>query len=236
MIHSRPAQDYSRACAHSTDPEVIEVYLRDASQRTDGISPEIYFPRSESEVVDALKRASTLLPIGAQSSLTGGAQPFGESLLSFSAMSKIESFQVDSVTLQPGVLLHDLLDELEKRGCYYPPVPTFDGASLGGTVATDAAGAATFKYGTTRNWVEAIDIVLANGEVLELHRGEVWARDDGYFEICCTDGSRIRFQRPEIPCRTCPRTPLDISLRRKWISSIFSLVVKEAWELSRASS
>ncbi len=60
-------------------------------------------------------------------------------------------------------------------GLYYPPVPTFDGAFVGGTIATNAAGAATFKHGSTRRWVDAATIVLANGDVLDVVRG----RDSG---------------------------------------------------------
>ena len=50
-------------------------------------------------------------------------------------------------------------------------------------VSTNAAGAATFKYGATRAWVEALTVVLADGDVLDLRRGEVHAHVDGYFEI-----------------------------------------------------
>src|SRR3546814_5823049 len=55
---------------------------------------------------------------------------------------------------------------------YYPPVPTFDGAFVGGTIATNAAGAATFKYGSTRPWVDAITAVLADGSQLEIRSEE----------------------------------------------------------------
>ena len=59
----------------------------------------------------------------------------------------------------------------EPLGRYYPPAPTFLGAFLGGTVATNAAGAATFKYGTTRDWVRALTVVLPGGDVLDVERG-----------------------------------------------------------------
>ena len=55
------------------------------------------------------------------------------------------------------------------------PVPTFTGAFVGGVVATNAAGAATFKYGTTRDWVDGLTVVLVCGYVLDLERGEVRA-------------------------------------------------------------
>ena len=55
---------------------------------------------------------------------------------------------------------------------WYPPVPTYAGATVGGIVATNAAGAATFKYGSTRLWVDALTVVLADGDVLDLRRGD----------------------------------------------------------------
>ncbi len=66
-------------------------------------------------------------------------------------------------------------------GRYYPPAPTFTGAFVGGTVATNAAGAATFKYGTTRDWVQALTVVLPTGDALDVHRGATRAHPDGYF-------------------------------------------------------
>ena len=68
-------------------------------------------------------------------------------------------------------------------GPFYPPVPTYDDAVAGGVIATNAAGAATFKYGSTRDWVHAITVVLANGQVLDLERGQTTAHPDGYFEL-----------------------------------------------------
>ena len=51
-------------------------------------------------------------------------------------------------------------------------MPTYLGAFAGGAVATCAAGAATFKYGTVREWVDGLTVVLAGGDVLTLSRGE----------------------------------------------------------------
>src|SRR5207247_1508694 len=66
-----------------------------------------------------------------------------------------------------------------------PPAPTFIGAVAGGIVATNAAGAATFKYGTTRDWVRALTVVLPNGDVLDVERGAT--RATGAFEIAARD-------------------------------------------------
>ena len=70
-----------------------------------------------------------------------------------------------------------------KIGRWFPPVPTYLGAFAGGAVATCAAGAATFKYGTVRDWVDGLTVVLAGGDVLELTRGRMRRRRRGAFEI-----------------------------------------------------
>ena len=74
-----------------------------------------------------------------------------------------------------GVTLGALQDALGTRGAWFPPVPTYLGATVGGAIATNAAGAATFKYGAVRRWVQGLTIVLASGDVLRLARGDVQA-------------------------------------------------------------
>ncbi len=116
--------------------------------------------------------ADRVLPVGAQSSLTGGATPRGDLVLSTRALATIEWIDDDRVRVGAGLPLSTLQQALGARGLFYPPVPTFDGAYAGGTVATNAAGAATFKYGSTRPWVEGLTVVLADGSVLTIERGQ----------------------------------------------------------------
>ncbi len=60
---------------------------------------------------------------------------------------------------------------------FYPPDPTEMSATIGGTVATNASGARTFKYGATRPFVRRLRVALADGTVLDIPRGNVFARD-----------------------------------------------------------
>ena len=137
-----------------------------------GYASGVAFPRSVDEVAGLVRAADRVLPIGAQSSLTGGATPRGDLVLSTRALATIESLDDARVRVGAGVPLSMLQQALAARGLFYPPVPTFDGAYAGGTVATNAAGAATFKYGSTRRWVEGLTVVLADGSVLTLERGQ----------------------------------------------------------------
>ena len=107
-------------------------------------------------------------------------------------------------------------------GRWFPPVPTYLGAFAGGAVATCAAGAATFKYGTVREWVDGLTIVLAGGDVLELSRGECRATDGG-FTIETASGERSvklpDLRMPDVPKRSAgyhiaPDMDSDRSLHR----------------------
>ena len=177
-------------------------FLEDAAHYPGGHAPAAAFPRDEADVAALVRGSACVLPVGAQSSLTGGATPMGELVLSSSKMNAVEAPEGERITLQPGVALTTLRDVLDAAGKAYPPVPTFEGATVGGVVSTNAAGAATFKHGTTRDWVRGLTVVLASGEALDLERGQVRAAD-GRFVVETAQGEM------EVPAPTyrLPRVP-----------------------------
>jgi len=133
-------------------------------------------PRSEAELCAWLRANpdAAILPQGALTSLTGGATPSGEVVVSTARLTALELDAANARAVAgAGLVLADLHRALAARGLYYPPAPTHDGATIGGNVACNAAGAATFAYGTTRDWVRRIRVALRHGEVLELTRGEL---------------------------------------------------------------
>jgi D-lactate dehydrogenase (cytochrome) len=186
-IHAR-APRHAAAPRIDTDPAVLATFLSDAAHVPGGHAAGVVFPKSEAELAAVVSASARVLPIGAQSSLTGGATPRGEIILSTRALATIDVMDRHAVAVGAGVPLASLQDYLARHGRYYPPVPTYDGAFVGGTIATNAAGAATFKYGATRPWVQAMTVVLADGSVLDLVRGHVLA-SAGRFEIGRVDGS-----------------------------------------------
>jgi len=196
-VHARPPRVRSTASIKRVStPDEIEPFLSDAAHYPGGHADEVCFPASEADVAEILRDGRRVLPVGAQSSLTGGATPQGGIVLSLARMNRILGWTRTGVRVEAGLLLSQLEPELRAHDLYYPPVPTYDGASVGGTVATNAAGAATFKYGTTREWVTAITVVLAGGDVLDLHRGEAMAGAQGGFDIVTTDGRTLRVDVP----------------------------------------
>ena len=163
------------------------------------------FPRDEADVASLVTRVSRVLPVGAQSSLTGGATPRGDVVLSTRALTRLGQPSNGCIRVGAGVALNVLQGALAAVGLYYPPVPTFDGAFVGGTIATNAAGAATFKHGSTRRWIDAATIVLASGDVLDIVRGETRASADGWFEVESTTGDVRRVPLPRYVMPAVPK-------------------------------
>jgi D-lactate dehydrogenase (cytochrome) len=86
---------------------------------------------------------------------------------------------------------------------FYPPDPTELGAALGGTVATNASGARTYRYGPTRNWVRWMRVMLASGEVLEIPRGKYFATPAGEFTVIDSKGNETKVK---VPTYSMPKT------------------------------
>ncbi len=140
-----------------------------------GSAERVFNPRSESEVADILRQASaaaqTVTLSGAATGLTGGSVPKSGWVISLAHLNRIE-IQPGFAVCGAGALLRDLQAAAAKSGQFYPPDPTENSASLGGTIATNASGSRSFLYGDTRRWVGGLRVVLASGEVLALRRGE----------------------------------------------------------------
>jgi D-lactate dehydrogenase (cytochrome) len=202
-IATRPPRGVPTNLPVDTDPATLQSFVEDAAHYPGGHAAGVVLPRSEADVAAVLREHRSVLVIGAQSSVTGGATPRGEVVLSTSRMAAILEVADDFVRVQPGLPVVTLKETLSAQGRYYPPAPTYDGAFVGGTVATNASGAATFKYGSTRNWVRALTLVLASGEVLDVVRGEVRAHPDGYFEVETPTG----VVRVPVPTYVMPDVP-----------------------------
>lgn len=203
-IRARPPRQGVRRPAVLEAPDAVASYLHDAARTPGGHCPLVLLPSSEGELAWAVRHAPRLLAVGAQSSLTGGATPFGEWLLSTARLDAIGPVRGQRVTVQAGVALVTLRQALRGSGLFFPPTPTYDGAFVGGAAATNAAGAATFKYGSTRDWVAGLTVLLADGSVLELVRGACRADAQGSFEIERPQGEPLR---PRVPSYRMPDVP-----------------------------
>lgn len=87
----------------------------------------------------------------------------------------------------------------DPQSYFYPPDPTELSASIGGTVATNASGARTYRYGSTRNWVRKIRVMLASGEFLDIPRGKYFASPAREFVIYDSTGTPHFVRTPSYP-------------------------------------
>lgn len=180
----------------------LQDYLTDASFIRDGHAERVVLPETIDEVAQVLaeaNRARTPVTVsGAGTGTVGGRVAFGGIVLATDRLNHIKSIVREDGAArgvaEAGVVLSDFQRAVESEGLLYPPDPTERGCFLGGTVATNASGARTFKYGPTRNYITGLKVVLASGEVLELRRGEVHADSHGRLRI----GKSIEVQLPDL--------------------------------------
>jgi D-lactate dehydrogenase (cytochrome) len=142
-----------------TEQDEIQNYLVDASN-TRGFCDTVYIPESADEIsailIDANNKMQPVTISGNGTGLTGARVPQGGIVISTEKLNKIIEINTEEmyVIVEPGVILSDLRDTLLSKGVLYPPDPTEWNCFVGGTVATNASGAKTFKYGPTRNYVK----------------------------------------------------------------------------------
>ncbi|MEE8416681.1 MAG: FAD-linked oxidase C-terminal domain-containing protein [Desulfobacterales bacterium] len=113
-----------------------------------------------------------IVPRGAGTGLAGLSVPVkGGILLDLSRMNQIIRVSIPDrlVVVQPGVVYADLQEALVSDNFFYPPDPASGKVcTLGGNVATNAGGLRSAKYGVTRDYVLALEVVLADGEVMRI--------------------------------------------------------------------
>jgi D-lactate dehydrogenase (cytochrome) len=153
-------------------PEAIAPYLRDASNYSGGYAEEVIIPENSEELATFLKNDNRLVTIaGAGTGLTASRIPFGGIIVSLEKLNDIGEIVEGRVAVGPAVTLNALQEFLLPTGWFYPPNPTETFASLGGTLATNASGSRSYKYGATRDYVESIAVTLADGRKTILKRG-----------------------------------------------------------------
>lgn len=158
-----------------TDPIELITYENDATWER-GHPDAVVFPQSAEQVSQLVQWANRynvpLVARGAGTGLSGGAvAEHGGVIVEFARMDRIIEFDEvgRSVVVEPGAV-NLVLDELVKtKGLYYPPDPASGRtATIGGNIAENAGGPHCFKYGVTTNYVLGLQVVLADGRIVNL--------------------------------------------------------------------
>ena len=141
---------------------------------------------SAEEVSKVMAYASShhiaVTPRGAGTGLVGAAVAVEHGIMiDLTLMNHILELDEDNLTLtvEPGVLLMEIAAYVEERGFLYPPDPGEKSATIGGNISTNAGGMRAVKYGVTRDYVRALEVVLADGTILHLG-GKVVKNSSGY--------------------------------------------------------
>lgn len=171
------------------DPDVRAAYAADASGLSH--SPDaVARPASEAEVIDLVRwcadRRIAITPQGLRSSTTGSSVATAGIALSLERMDRVLELDPERkvARLQPGVVLGNFKRLAAEHGLFYPPDPTSEEeCTIGGTIATNASGPRTYRYGPTRGYVRALRVVLADGSVCEVRACLANKNATGYFGL-----------------------------------------------------
>lgn len=177
----RAARDISTALGPdsvSLDPDALEHHGH--SDWSTSNSPvravAIAYPRSTDDVVAVAEichaRRVPMVPFGAGSSVEGNfSQPYSGICIDFTQMDRVVAFHPDDmdVVVQPGVNWVDLNRDIAESGLFFPmdPSPT---ATFGGMVSTNCSGTNAMRYGTMKDWVVNLTVVLPDGKVIKTRR------------------------------------------------------------------
>lgn len=157
-----------------TAPAVLSQHSHGESY-TPGVTPTVVvFPRSTAEVSALLRYATEhgvpVTPVAANSSLEGHTVPVqGGISLDLNRMDQIVEASPDDllIVVQPAVTYPRVNELMRRHGLFFPIDPGAH-ASIGGMVSTNASGTAAVRYGTSGDYVLALEVVLPSGEVLRL--------------------------------------------------------------------
>lgn len=181
----------------STQADQLAVASRDESS-LDPVTPcAVVWAENTEEVAGVVRlchdTGTPLTTRGAGSALEGSTIPSsGGIVLDLSRMTRVLDFWPDDLQVQvePGLIYDNLNEHLKRDGLFFPPSPGGSGdlATIGGMVSTNASGIYSVKYGGTREYVLALEVVTGEGEVMRLGNRAI-KRSSGYNLVDMVAGS-----------------------------------------------
>ncbi len=156
-----------------SDKEELLCYSYDAAIK-ESMPDFVVFPLNEMEISAIVKICKKHnIPItgrGAGTGFSGGSIPIkGGTVVSFTKMNNVLELDEENmfVTVEPGIINGDLKNYLDEKGYFYPPDPaSYEFCTIGGNVAECAGGPKAVKYGVTKNYVYALEVVTGDGEII----------------------------------------------------------------------
>jgi glycolate oxidase len=159
-----------------TRGDAMEKYRFDWSRdQSAGVPLAVVRAENAGHVQTAVRWASDhgvgIVPRGAGSGLSGGSTAVDGCLVI--SLERMRAVEIDAATqvavTEPGAFNADVKRAAAEHGLWYPPDPSsFEICSIGGNVATNAGGLCCVKYGVTTDYVLGLDVVLADGTLVQL--------------------------------------------------------------------
>jgi FAD/FMN-containing dehydrogenase len=162
----------------SQDAAEMAPHLAEWRGKYEGHSPLLLKPATAIDVSALLRicheTGTPVVPQGGNTGLVGGQIPFhGEILLSTRRLNRIRAIDTQGMTLiaEAGVTLAEIQRAADAAGLFFPLSMASEGScSIGGNVSTNAGGTHVIRYGMTRSLVLGLEVVLADGTLLDLLR------------------------------------------------------------------
>ncbi len=172
-----------------TDKDLMDSYTHDelSTAEVKGKYPEVLVKPNSSEKVSKIMRLASdnlvpVTPIGGKTGLMGGMIPvYGGVGLSLERLDDKVDVDEDNLMVEvaAGVPMEKLKEKVEEKGLTLPIHPTTEDSQIGGTIAVNAGGEATLKHGVMRDYVKGLEVVLPDGEIMELG-GKLLKDNTGY--------------------------------------------------------
>jgi FAD/FMN-containing dehydrogenase len=156
------------------DP-AVDAFREDASGYR-GEVDRVFAPSTLTELQEVVRTAGQeripLTVAGAGTGLTGGRVPHGGWILSLRNFLRLD-IQTGVATVGAGVLLQDLQRAAQSTRQFFGPNPTESSASIGGIINTNASGSRSFRYGSVRGHVLALEVTFIDGRTRRFQRGDL---------------------------------------------------------------
>jgi len=187
----RPVKSEAASKSFTPLTEEISAYLKDESKYSVDSSLGVFRPKDAIELEQILlqltKEKAKVTISAARTGLTGGGIPDKDSyIISLERLTGLVNVnpKIPEITVQAGTSLTDLNKLVEENfpNYFFPVDPTEQTASIGGAASLNAGGARSLHFGSVRNWISALKIVLVDGSKLSIRRGEIVAKN-GTFEL-----------------------------------------------------
>lgn len=153
--------------------DIIQPLCIDQRQRYFGNSPLLLRPRSVPAVQAAMRICHQhhlpVTPQGGNSGLCGAATPFGSIIIDLKHLNRVRQWDVAgrNITVEAGMILHDVQQFAIEQGLYFPLSLASEGTCrIGGNIACNAGGLNVVRYGTMRDLVLGLEVVLADGTLI----------------------------------------------------------------------